>query len=115
MSKMEIAIAEGRTPTLMEKLDAGSRAKGNTYFSKGEPLSSKFSSRYSSRRSSNYGDYIIESKSPNFKEIGPKGREMSNPRVGNEIVDGASPIGQLTKGNYNVLEPNWFYGFKKLK
>ena len=35
MSKMEIAIAEGRTPTLMEKLDAGSRAKGNTYFSKG--------------------------------------------------------------------------------
>ena len=117
MSKMEIAIAEGRTPTLMEKLDAGSRAKGNTYFSKGEPLSSKFSSRYSSRRSSNYGDYIIESKSPNFKEIGPKGREMSNPRVGNEIVDGASavPIGQLTKGNYNVLEPNWFYGFKRLK
>lgn len=42
---------------------------------------------------------------------------MSNPRVGNEIVDGASavPIGQLTKGNYNVLEPNWFYGFKRLK
>ena len=111
----EIAINEGRIPTLSEKLDRGSAAGNNVYFSKGEPLSSKFSSMYKSNRGSNYGDYIIETASKNMKEIGAKGKNLPTVIIGDAIKFGhnATPIEQLNTSDVNLLKPNWFYGYKK--
>ena len=114
-SLSEIAVREGRIPTLLEKIDAGSRAGGIPYFSKGRPLSSKYHNMYGTGTGSNYGDYIIETASKEMKQVGPKGRMLKEEIIGDAVLPGRSttPISVLSREEVKLLEPHWFYGFKE--
>lgn len=106
---------------------SGSKA-GQTFFNKGEPLSSVYSDRYGVP-TSHYGDYIIEAndKIP-FIPLKPKGRLITevmenleknyNPEIKGLAIPKANVLPEKViplDENVKLYKPDWLRGFKEIK
>ena len=122
--------AEIANMSLMDKIkNAGSRAfSDQTYFTKGVPLSSNYGDRYN-KVVSNYGTHLIEaSEDVPFIPMKTKGRvdkdilnnldKNYNPEIRGIAIPKANVLPEKTvpvNEYINLYEPDWFFGFKKVK